>query len=602
VDKRSLIAVVVTFLILILWQAFYLGPRQKETRLKEAQRLEEQAAADSSGSREGGRKAPVTGAEEERGAERPREERGLSGPETNERLTAKGAEEPAERVTVRVITEKIEVELGSLGGDIEGVRLIEHLTDRGEPVELIPENEPGGLDVRLISGGEEESFSGRNFSVSIDGMKVSQDRLITLNENNATTEIVFRSEAGEGDFIEKRFTFFRDDYQYEFDVKIGREGPLRDAEAYRVAWGCGLAVTEEKEDWDRRSFASMGRVGEEFYKEDLGDFKDQEEKPQRGMVVWMGARTKYFLSALIEESPMSGTLLMTGNKEAGRIGYAAEYPFRGDPRRVKHHYTGYLGPLDMDRLEEFGVGLEESVELGFLRFFSVIILRIMVFLRGFIPNYGLIIIIFSILTKVLFYRLTHKSFKSMKDMQRLQPRVKELQEKYKDDKEKLNKATMKLYKEAGVNPLGGCLPLLLQMPVFWALFNVLRNTIELRNAPFALWIQDLSSPDVLFSFGFSIPFLGSEFHLLPILMGGAMLLQTKLGGSATGEAAPGQSKMMSMMMPIIFMFFFYGMPSGLVLYWIVNNILTIIQQYYAHKEVEKEDGEKKLAANKAEDR
>ncbi len=594
-DKRSLIAVVATFLILILWQALYLGPKQKEARLKKAQRIEEPAAADSTRAAARGQEAPFTGDDEGRGEERPEEEQAAKEADGNEGLPLEVDSEPTERVSVRVITDKMDIELGSLGGDIESVRLLEHLSDGGEPVELIPDKAAGGLDVELVSGDKKESFRGRNFSVSIDGMKVSQDRVITLNENNVGTEIAFRREAGRGDYIEKRFTFFKDDYQFEFDVKINREGPLRNAGAYRVTWDCGLSVTEEKEDWDRRSFASMGRAGDEFYKEDLGDFKDAEEKPQQGMVVWMGARTKYFLSALIEESPMSGTLIMTGDKDAGKVGYAAEYPFRGDPRKVEHHYTGYLGPLDMDRLEEFGVGLEKSVELGFLRFFSVIILRIMVFLRGFIPNYGLIIIIFSVLTKVLFYRLTHKSFKSMKDMQKLQPRVKELQEKHKDDKEKLNKETMKLYKEAGVNPLGGCLPLLLQMPVFWALFNVLRNTIELRNAPFALWIQDLSSPDVLFSFGFSIPFLGSEFHLLPILMGGAMLLQTKLGGSATGEAAPGQTKMMSMMMPIIFMFFFYGMPSGLVLYWIVNNILTIIQQYYAHKEVEKEGREKSLA-------
>jgi YidC/Oxa1 family membrane protein insertase len=178
-------------------------------------------------------------------------------------------------------------------------------------------------------------------------------------------------------------------------------------------------------------------------------------------------------------------------------------------------------------------------------------------------------------------------------MQRLQPKIKELQGRFKDDKEKLNKEMMKLYKEAGVNPLGGCLPLLLQMPVFIALYNVLRNTIELRGAPFALWINDLSSPDVLFSFGATIPFIGSEFHLLPILMGGAMVLQTKLGGSPTGEGAPAaQTKMMSTMMPIMFTVIFYGMPSGLVLYWLVNNILSIVQQYYVHKEIEREEQEK----------
>jgi YidC/Oxa1 family membrane protein insertase len=217
----------------------------------------------------------------------------------------------------------------------------------------------------------------------------------------------------------------------------------------------------------------------------------------------------------------------------------------------------------------------------------------MIWMGSFIPNIGVVIIILSILTKVLFYRLTHKSFKSMKDMQRLQPKLKELQEKYKDDKNKLNQATMALYKEAGVNPLGGCLPLLFQMPVFIALFSVLRNTIELRGAPFVLWINDLSSPDVLFDHGVNLPFLGSELHLLPLLMGVAMYVQSKTGGgSPTGgpaAGAAGQQKMMQTMMPIMFTVLFYGMPSGLVLYWLVNNIFSIVQQYIVHRQIESED-------------
>jgi YidC/Oxa1 family membrane protein insertase len=150
---------------------------------------------------------------------------------------------------------------------------------------------------------------------------------------------------------------------------------------------------------------------------------------------------------------------------------------------------------------------------------------------------------------------------------------------------------MNLYKEAGVNPLGGCLPLLFQMPVFIALFSVLRNTIELRGAPFLLWMNDLSSPDVLFDFGVNLPFLGSEFHMLPLLMGVAMFVQSKTGGSPTGEAATGsasQQKMMQTMMPIVFTVLFYNMPSGLVLYWLVNNIFSIVQQYIVHRQIESE--------------
>jgi YidC/Oxa1 family membrane protein insertase len=149
---------------------------------------------------------------------------------------------------------------------------------------------------------------------------------------------------------------------------------------------------------------------------------------------------------------------------------------------------------------------------------------------------------------------------------------------------------MKLYKTAGVNPLGGCLPLLLQMPVFFALYSVLSNTIELRNAPFVSWINDLSVPDALFGWKQAIPVIGSEFHLLPILMGVAMIYQSKLGGSPTGDTVPAaQTKMMTYLMPVIMTVFFYSMPSGLVLYWLVNNVAQIVQQYFVQKELDAEE-------------
>jgi YidC/Oxa1 family membrane protein insertase len=176
----------------------------------------------------------------------------------------------------------------------------------------------------------------------------------------------------------------------------------------------------------------------------------------------------------------------------------------------------------------------------------------------------------------------------MRDMQALQPRIQALKEKYKEDRQKLSQETMKLYKEAGVNPLGGCLPMLLQMPVFIALFNVLRNTIELRQAPFLGWINDLSQQDVLARLPMSLPLIGDAVSVLPILMGASMLMQSKIGGSIAGpESSPSQSKAFQYMLPVVFTVLFYRMPSGLVVYWIVNTVLSIGQQYYINKGVEK---------------
>ncbi|HMA76160.1 MAG TPA: membrane protein insertase YidC [Candidatus Krumholzibacteriaceae bacterium] len=589
-DKRSLLAIVVTFLVLILWQTLYVAPR-RENNLKK-----EYSISDSTGAL----RSADPEREEITRQSRPAEEESRREPGEKKEKRFYAPADSGRALTLTVSTEVMDITLVSEGGEIEQAKLYEYRGDKGEPLELLPEGEKGGLAVELKKGGLTEDFGGALFSVSVDGNQIDADRTVRLGDEREEVEIVFRKEVGGGDFLEKRFVFFKEGYEFRFSTKMQRQGPLREADSFAVAWNCGLVVTEENESVDKQGFASLGKVGEEFYKETLGDFGDGKTRRRSGQVIWAGVRTKYFISAIIEDNPSSATLELRGSEDESFVGYAVVYPFRGDPREVEKRYRGYIGPLDADRLSEFNVGLEKSVELGWLRFLSVIVLKVMLFFRRFIPNYGLIIILMSVITKVLFYRLTHKSFKSMKDMQKLQPKIKELQDKYKDDKEELNKRTMKLYKEAGVNPLGGCLPLVFQMPVFIALFGVLRNTIELRNAPFMLWIDDLSAPDVLFNFGFSIPFLGDAFHLLPILMGGAMVLQSKLGGSPTGGSAPpGQTKMMSTMMPIIFTFIFYGMPSGLVLYWIVNNVLTILQQYYAHKESEKED---ELAAEKGKEK
>lgn len=588
-DKRSVIAIAFTFLVLFLWQALYIAPKQKELARKRAL---EQARAESLAALEQIEEEQVPeAATYEDTTPEPRAEEVLAEDVTEGFLGLPGE---VEEVTVTVITERMRVLLNSRGGEIRSVKLFDYVKKDGELVELVPESTGGGFAISLLERDEWRSLSGIDFTTTIDGVSVENNTEISLSDGREQVTVTF-SRGTDDELVEKSFTLQRDGYEVTLDVTIKRGGNLRFTEAYSVAWECGMAVTEKDEGGDRRQFAALGKVGEENYQQAMRKFSKSAQRVHEGTVVWAGSRTKYFLSALIPEKQRSGTLSMFGDKTEGFIGYSIGYPFRGDPRLVEDTYRCYLGPLDMKVLKSYQVGLEKTIDLGKLRFLSVLVLNLMLAIKRFIPNYGVIIIILSILTKVLFYRLTHKSFKSMKDMQRLQPKIKELQEKFKDDKEKMNKEMMRLYKEAGVNPLGGCLPLLLQMPVFFALYNVFRNTIELRGAPFALWINDLSSPDVLFSFGVSLPILGSEFHLLPILMGGAMILQSKLGGSPTGGAAPAaQAKMMTTMMPIIFTVFFYRVPSGLVLYWLINTVFSVIQQYYIHQGVEAEERSSKV--------
>ncbi len=581
-DKRTIIAVLLTFVVLLGYQMFYVGPKKKEIDRKRSAEL---AIADSIATIE------ARETEADTIAEAPKE------PPSVEKIeeatgTVAGVVSEVRATEITVLTSTMRVLLSSIGGDMKQVELIEYERPDGTPVALMPEESSGGFRISTLRDGQWDSHAGTGYIAYVNGRAAEQGEEIVVREEGQEAVVAFLIRDEAGGYLEKRFTFSVEGYEVGLDIEVRRDGWLKDTGAYSIGWEGGMAVNEKDAQRDIRQFASLSTVGEEFYQEPVRKFSKTTEKAHEGMVAWAGTRSKYFLSALIPLEPRSSSVSLFGEKSENYVGYALRYPFRGDPRVVEDSFVCYLGPLDMNTLKAYGIGLEKTIDLGKLRIVSVLALRLMLMLNRFVPNYGLIIIILSILTKVVFYRLTHKSFKSMKDMQRLQPKIKELQEKHKDDKEKLNKATMKLYKDGGVNPLGGCLPLLFQMPVFIALFNVLRNTIELRNAPFVFWINDLSSPDVLFSFGASIPFVGNEFHLLPILMGGLMVLQTKLGASPTGGAnPPGQTKMMSTMMPIVLTFVFYAMPSGLVLYWIVNNILTIVQQYYVHREVEEEESE-----------
>ena len=588
-DKRSLIAIVMTIIVLLGWQMLIVKPQQEEA-LRQRRAIElERLAADSLSAgeaRETGDAAATTAEEADGGALTAANGKTTPGAAAiGAAVFEAGGGTP---ITFTIVTETMRVRLTSRGGEIASVELLGFEGVGGGPVELVREGRQGGLAVSLVEDDRNEILSGLVFMAEVDGRPAEDGREYVAGGDGV--RVGFLLEAADGDFVRKTLRFGGGGYEVGLEVAVRREGALSGTDAYVLSWGCGLAFTEKDIKWDRRQSASLGRVGDENYKESLGGFGKTGRREHEGMVVWGGARNKYFLSAAIPGQKRSGSLALVGDKETDFIGWEISYSFRGDPRLVEDDYTIYLGPLDMDLLGAYGIGLERTIDLGWMRFLSVWVLRLMTFMSRFIPNYGLIIIILSVLTKVIFYRLTHKSTKSMKDMQRLQPKIKELQEKYKGDKEKMNQEMMKLYKEAGVNPLGGCLPLLLQMPVFIALYNVLRNTIELRGAPFVSWINDLASPDVLFEFGAKLPFIGSEFHLLPLLMGGAMYVQSKLGGSSTGDGVPqAQTKMMTTMMPIVFTFVFYSMPSGLVLYWLVNNILTIAQTWYVHRQIEAED-------------
>jgi YidC/Oxa1 family membrane protein insertase len=234
----------------------------------------------------------------------------------------------------------------------------------------------------------------------------------------------------------------------------------------------------------------------------------------------------------------------------------------GAGNTIQDRFMVYVGPLEYHILKGYKNGLDNLVDLGWkiIKPFSLAVLWVLVNLHKVIPNYGLVIIIFTILIKILFHPLTHKSVTSATRMQDLQPKVAELKEKYKKDPQRMNQEMMKLYKERGVNPLGGCLPLLLQMPLFYGLFVVFRSTIELRGAKFIFWLSDLSQMD--------------KYYILPVIMAATMFWQQKMTIKDPKQMA------MVYMMPVLFFFLFKSFPAGLTLYWTFFNILSLIEQYY----------------------
>ncbi len=382
--------------------------------------------------------------------------------------------------------------------------------------------------------------------------------------------------------IEKRYIFSYDSYTAEVILTLKSVQDYIVNRRYFLNWENGLLATEEDKEEDysyARAYAYMAGELESF---DVSEEGQESDPPYSGRVDWTAIRTKYFLVSIIPNSPddmLSVSLSGRGMKQNDNLiklySTSLELPYSQSMSQTDS-FNVYLGPLDHDILAARDVNLETLVMNrswyeGLFRPLSIyIILPAFKFMHKFIPNYGLVIILFSILVKILLHPLTKKSYQSMGEMQYVQPELARIREQYKSDPQRLNKEMMKLYKERGINPLGGCIPMLLQMPLLVALFTVFRSTIQLRGEPFILWIQDLSLPDTL-SLGFSLPLFGDSIHILPFFMGATMIWQSKM------TMTDPKQKMMMYFMPVFLIFIFYSFPSGLNLYYAVFNLLSMVQ-------------------------
>lgn len=476
-------------------------------------------------------------------------------PQSGSPLRTVSVNEKVHADTLFIRTNRIRAALSSLGGGtLVGWELLDYFQQPEKPgdsenrVQMIPEEAQGNLGIAFGV-----DFSGLVFDMKAD----------TLGREKS---VRFTASLKNGGRLEKIYTFYPDAYHCELIVKIVGMSRSRLGDHYVINWNSGLASSE----------SVRSRKNELMYYEAFalqgGEILKTKEKGtgfREGITDWAAIRTKYFIGAVIPREPsasgaeLEGTKIKLEEEEWKRFQLKLAMPFSGAAEEI-HRFDIYLGPLDYHEVRAMEAGLEKTMNFGWtlIKPFSIAFFYTLEFLERYLGNYGWAIIVFSIIIKVLLYPLTRKSFQSMRQMQELQPKIKALQEKHKKDPQRLNQETMKLYKQHGVNPMGGCLPLLLQMPVLFALFNLFRTTIMLRQASFLGVIHDLSAPDSMIG----------NINVLPILMGATMIIQQKLSSQDPKQKA------MAYMMPIFMLFIFYNLSAGLNLYYLMFNVLTISQE------------------------
>lgn len=497
-------------------------------------------------------------------------------------------QERAQEKEIRIETPLYSATFSTLGGSAKNWQFKEYEGPDGGPVSLF-ENGMDNLAVQLQTTDDSLNTGRLNFAVDY---QFNEPLNLQAGEKR---DLVFTRNIAADKLIRKTYSFFADEYTIRLKVEFVNLQDILEGYAYVLRWQTGLASTEHHPADDMSYAKAYSLANKEL---DEFDVESNEYKPGGNddwPAQWAAVRTKYFTVAIIPQGETAKGVRYYGrtsklNDQVVHKSYQLDLamPLNRD-RSFSQEFIVYLGPLDYKSVKSLGVRLEEIMNFGWkiIQPISRLVLWTFTFLHGFIPNYGLVIIIFSILVKIILHPLTKKSYQSMKEMQEIQPLMAEIREKYGKDPQRMNQETMKLYKEHGVNPLGGCLPMLLQMPLLYALFIVFRSTIELRHAEFFWWIKDLSAPDTIFKLPFSLPLYGDLVNVLPIVMGVTMFIQ-----QAMTMKDPKQ-KMMVYLMPIIMTLAFNTFPSGLNLYYTLFNLFSIIQQKYMTTAPEQKKAKKK---------
>jgi len=474
-------------------------------------------------------------------------------------------------------------EISTLGGGISSWQLKNYSTWNGDTVTYFDRSEHGALNMFFLSAdGKRVNTRDLYFDA-----RYSRGQRTVLGEKDSVS-VEYTLPVAPGKSIVKTLVFHGNSYEVGVSYRFLNMQDVISNFKYIVTWESGLRYFEHNSvDESNYAKAAVFAGGEET-EVDATDIAEPVKQEVSGLVNWTAIRNKYFAVALIPRLKESQGAFLEGKRTAApdhgvveSYTMGIEMPFVGNSMD-EDRYTLYLGPLDYDLVRSMNVNLDRIMSLGAVWVIRPIsqyfIIPIFQFLHWFIPNYGIVLIIFAFIIKVILYPLTKKSMQSMQKMQALQPMMTEIREKHKEDPQKMNQAMMRLYKEYGVNPAGGCLPMLLQLPILYALWAVFGSTIELRQAHFIWWIQDLASPDVIMTLPAKIPIFGiDKISGLALAMGVTMFIQQKM------TVKDPKQKMMVWMMPVMMTLLFTNFPSGLNLYYFVFNLLSIVQQSYINK-------------------
>ncbi len=609
-DRNTVTGLILIFFLMIAW-AYFTLPSDEEIQ----RQTEERALRDSLAQIEQELEAEAQDEEDLADLEaEPLPEEGEPMPEAEDdqpvtdQLGVFRMEGVTDTTLTVVQTPRYSATFTNLGGGPAKYELRNYRTWDQYPVQMIADTSRSAYALGFLSSD--------NYNIETDQIlfrQVTPENEITLNGNQEES-LVYVLELENGGSVTYTYTFHANRYAIDLDIELQGVDELIIGNSVDFGWHSRLNFTERDRTQDAYYTGAhiyAGGVLERFSVDGPG----RNETMINGDIDWVATNTKFFGQIIKPMTPTSAATLigeLDGPEDEPETNHHYQSSIQSSiPSDGSLSYQLFIGPLDYYELRDFHPTAFDMVEISYawMRWFADPLVRWVIIpffniTSNWIANYGLLIILFGLVVKLALAPLTKKSFKSMAAMKELQPKMKEIQEEHKDNPKKQQEETIKLYKKAKVNPLGGCLPMLLQFPILITLWRYFQNSIQIRQEEF-LWANDLSAPDYILSLPFGIPFLGDQIAGFVLLMTASMIVQMKVSGGMSGGAAPSggpNMKVFMYFMPVMLLFIFNNFAAGLSLYYLVYNVLSIGQQFLINKQIDKDKLKESIEGNDKKDK